>query len=453
MLRTLVLLALLFYAQLGVATTPPNQERKIPAAQLAYDVRGQFWHAWSAYKEYAWGHDGLKPLSKGFYDLYDVPFYVTAVDALDSMILMGFDDEAAKTQEFIRQHLSFDKDVFVKCSDFSSHVLGGLIAGFQSTGDEKLLNLAEDLANRLLPAFKSATGMPYVYVNLKTGAVKGEENEPADIGSLLLELGTMTALTGQAKYYNTAKIALLQLYETRSENGLLGEKIDVTTGVWTTTTSRLSGESRSYFDNLVRCALFFGDEDCRIMWTSGIEAVNKYLADTTSAGLWFGEADMKTGKRTKTVSCQTNALFPAALALAGDVSRAEVLQKSTRSIWNHFGIAPDEIDYRTMEVVSPGYRLSPEAMESAYFLYQYTFDADYLSMGKDLLDSLRTHCRLPEGFAGLSNVITREKSDRMESHFLSGTLKYLFLLFEPPETLEFKKVMFNSAGHPFRKTW
>ena len=189
------------------------------------------------------------------------------------------------------------------------------------------------------------------------------------------------------------------------------------------------------------------------MWSSGTEAVNNYLADSTATGIWFGEADMKTGKRTKRVSSGIDAFFPAALALSGDVARAEILERTTRALWNRYGIAPHQIDYRTMEVISPSYDLNPRAIESAYVLYQYTYDADYLGIGKEILDSLRTYCRVEEGFAGLSDVIAREKADRMESHFLSGTLKYLLLLFEPPETLEFRKVMFNSVGHPFRKTW
>jgi len=39
---------------------------------------------------------------------------MTPVDALDTMILMGLQDEAAKTRKYITQNLSFDKDIYVQ---------------------------------------------------------------------------------------------------------------------------------------------------------------------------------------------------------------------------------------------------------------------------------------------------------------------------------------------------
>jgi hypothetical protein len=34
------------------------------SAKIASEVRQEFLHAWNGYKQYAWGHDDLKPLSK-----------------------------------------------------------------------------------------------------------------------------------------------------------------------------------------------------------------------------------------------------------------------------------------------------------------------------------------------------------------------------------------------------
>jgi hypothetical protein len=34
--------------------------------EMANRVREEFLHAWNAYKQYAWGHDELKPLSKSY---------------------------------------------------------------------------------------------------------------------------------------------------------------------------------------------------------------------------------------------------------------------------------------------------------------------------------------------------------------------------------------------------
>ena len=56
---------------------------------MAFQVRSEFLYAWNAYKQYAWGHDELKPLSKGHHDWYSKSLLMTPVDALDTMILMG----------------------------------------------------------------------------------------------------------------------------------------------------------------------------------------------------------------------------------------------------------------------------------------------------------------------------------------------------------------------------
>src|SRR5215471_11721413 len=75
---------------------------------MAKQVRTEFLYAWNAYTQYAWEHDELKPLSRGYHDWYSSSLYMTPVDALDTMVLMGLSDEADKTRELIAQNLSFD---------------------------------------------------------------------------------------------------------------------------------------------------------------------------------------------------------------------------------------------------------------------------------------------------------------------------------------------------------
>lgn len=166
--------------------------------KLQAEVRAEFLHAWNGYKKYAWGHDDLKPLSKTYHDWYAEPLLMTPVDSLDTMILMGLKEEANSTREYIARNLSFDKDISVQNFEITIRLLGGLISSYQMTGDKRLLNLAEDLGNRLLPVFESPTGIPYRYVNLKTGKVRGNVTNPAESGTLLIEFGTLSKLTKAA---------------------------------------------------------------------------------------------------------------------------------------------------------------------------------------------------------------------------------------------------------------
>src|SRR5207244_8171147 len=130
---------------------------------------------------------------------------MTPVDALDSLYLLGFKDEADKTREYIAKNLSFDKDIYVQNFEITIRLLGGLESSYQLTGDKRLLALAEDLGTRLLPVFESPTGLPYRYVNLKTGKVRGDITNPAEAGTLLIEFGTLAKLVHKPVFYDKAK--------------------------------------------------------------------------------------------------------------------------------------------------------------------------------------------------------------------------------------------------------
>jgi ER degradation enhancer, mannosidase alpha-like 2 len=422
-------------------------------AEMADRVRQEFRHAWEGYKQYAWGHDALQPLSKSAHDWYGVPLLMSQVDALDTMVLMGMDDEAAKTREYIAKNLSFDRDIYVKNFEITIRLLGGLLSSYQLTGDKRLLALGDDLGTRLLPAFDSPTGMPYVYVNLKTGAVRGAVTNPAEVGTLLIEFGTLSKLSGKAVFYEKAKRALVELYDRRSPIGLVGASINVRTGEWTDPLSHIGGGIDSYYEYLLKAWLLFDDKDCERMWKASVEAVNKYLADESPSGFWYGQANMNTGARTGTNFGSLDAFFPGTLALSGDLARARKLEDSAYKMWTAFGIEPEAMNYTTMKIAHDGYELRPEIIESAYYLRYFTHDPRYLEMGRTFLDSLTRYCRTDVAYAALSDVEKKTKKDEMESFFFAETLKYLYLLFAPANTLDLGTVVFNTEAHPIRRTW
>ncbi|MEY2483917.1 MAG: degradation enhancer, mannosidase alpha-like 2, partial [Verrucomicrobiota bacterium] len=230
------------------------------AREVADRVKTELLHAWNSYERYAWGHDALKPLSKTAHDWYGQSLLMTPVDALDTLILMKLDAEADKARALITSELSFDRDIYVKNFEITIRLLGGLLSGYQLTGDKRLLTLAEDLGNRLLPAFNSPTGLPYVFVNLRTGQVRDPVSNPAETGTLLLEFGTLSKLTGNPVFYDKAKRALVETYKRRSPIGLVGSAINVETGAWTDNDSHVSGGIDSYYEYLWKCWLLFGDK-------------------------------------------------------------------------------------------------------------------------------------------------------------------------------------------------
>jgi len=102
---------------------------------MAGRIKSEFLHAWNNYERYAWGHDALKPLSKTPHDWYGQSLQMTPVDALDTLVLMKLDSEADKARALIASDLSFDRDLYVKNFEITIRLLGGLLSGYQLTGD------------------------------------------------------------------------------------------------------------------------------------------------------------------------------------------------------------------------------------------------------------------------------------------------------------------------------
>ena len=454
------LLALLFLlSTLMLAPQPARADEAKDArvdagesARLAADVKAEFLHAWQGYRRYAWGHDDLAPLSRKPYDWYGDSLLMTPVDALDTLVLMGFTKDADDVRELIATKLDFDKDVYVKNFEITIRLLGGLLSGYQMTGDARLLAKAEDLGTRLLPAFDSPTGLPWVEVNLRTGKTRNPLTNPAETGTLLLEFGTLARLTNKPVFYDRAKRALVETFKRRSKLDLVGSSIDVRSGEWTDRESHVSGGIDSYYEYLWKCWRLFGDEDCLAMWKTSVAAIHAHLADEVEGALWYGYADMDSGKRTHTTWGALDAFFPALLALSGDVPRAARLQDSSYRMWRINGIEPEVYDYRSGAIPYPGYALRPEIVESAYYLSHYTRDPKYLAMGRTMFRDFVKHCRTDAGYAALANVVTKQKKDRMESFVFAETFKYYYLLFAP-RALDFDAVTFNTEAHPLRATW
>ncbi|MFL6584448.1 MAG: glycoside hydrolase family 47 protein [Chthoniobacterales bacterium] len=418
---------------------------------MAERVKAEFEHAWRNYERFAWGHDALKPLSQTPHDWYGETLLMTPVDALDTLILMKLDAEADKTRELIVKELSFDHDIYVKNFEVTIRLLGGLLSSYELTNDQRLLDLAQDLGRRLLPVFDSPTGLPYVMVNLRTGAVRDPVTNPAETGTLLLEFGTLSKLTNQPVFYDKAKRALVETFKRRSPLGLVGSSINVETGEWVDPETHISGGIDSYYEYLWKCWLLFKDQDCLEMWRASIPSAHRYLADEVNGSLWYGYADMRTGKRTKTCYGALDAFFPGLLALSGDLDRARRLQASSFKMWKLHGIEPEVYDYKAKRIVARAYHLRPEIVESTYYLYHCTRAPEYQRMGEVLFKDFVSYCRTENGYAALSDVVTKAKKDEMESFALAETFKYFYLLFAPPGTVNLDDVVFNTEAHPLKK--
>ena len=432
-------------------TTSPAQHLSDAAKKLQCDVIiDACRYAWKGYKQYANGFDALMPISKKGQNWYSSSLLMTPVDAFDTFYLLKMQYEANEAKKMIFEGLSFKKDMDVQLFEVSIRFLGGLLSSYELDGDHRFLNLAKDLGKRLLPAFNSPTGMPYRYVNLQTGKTRDPLSNPAEIGTYLLEFGKLTQYTGDSVYYKTAKKASFEVFKRRSKIGLVGTVIDVNTGNWVNTESQIGARIDSYYEYLYKAWLLFGDQDCKAAWENSNDAIIKYIYVKTDKGAFFTRVDMNTGQERQPLYGALDAFYAGILTLSGNLALAQNIQQGNTYMWVKFHIEPEEFNFRTDSVTSPGYPLRPENLESCFYLYRATKDEQYLRMGKRMTDDILSKCKTPIGFAALKDVRTLEMEDSMESFFFAETLKYDYLIFAPESTLDLRKIVFTTEAHPLK---
>jgi hypothetical protein len=418
--------------------------------EMCDKVKAAVQHAWKGYKDYAWGADDLKPLTKTPKNWYNKSMLMTPVDAFDTFTLLGLSAEAKEAKELILTKLNFNIDNDVQVFEITIRLLGGLITAYELDGDKKFLTLAKNLANRLMPAFKSKTGMPYRFVHLQTGKVRDGINNPAEIGTLMMEFGKLSKITGDKKYYNAAKKGMIYVYNHRSTLGLVGEQIDVQTGKWVNSRSHIGAYIDSYYEYLYKSWLLFGDKDFKIAFDVHNAAIKKHLISKTDKGWFMHQVDMNTGKIVGTNYGALEAFYAGLCAFAGDVETGRKIQEANYYMWTRFNIEPEEFDFKADTITSAYYILRPENLESAFYMYRLTGELKYLWQGKVMVESIIDHCKNDVGFASLKNVQTFEKTNSMESFFFGETLKYAYFIFAPESALDFKKVVLTTEAHPFK---
>ena len=205
-------------------------------------------------------------------------FSLTLIDVLDTFVVLGDPPAFQHAVRDVIDWVSFDVNTKPQVFEVTIRALGGLLSGhiFASKPGQpfylpwyrgQLLNLAHDLGERLLPAFATPTGLPYARVrhppmltrtltdtqeklNLRHGVEKGESLNTCSLftlrsrssclrkfvgtagaGSLILEFATLSRLTGDERFEKAAYKAYFALWNRRSDIGLVGNTINIWTGV------------------------------------------------------------------------------------------------------------------------------------------------------------------------------------------------------------------------------
>ncbi|XP_004970138.3 alpha-mannosidase I MNS4 isoform X3 [Setaria italica] len=319
--------------------------------------------------------------------------------------------------------------------------------------DDQLLNLAADLAQRLLPAFDTPTGIPFGSVNLKYGVDENESKitSTAGGGTLTLEFGILSRLTNNTVFERVTKNSVRGIWSRRSKLNLVGAHINVFTGEWTQKDAGIGTSIDSFYEYLLKAYLLFGDEEYLYIFQEAYKAAMHYLHHDP----WYVEVNMNSGATVWPLFNSLQAFWPGLQVLAGDVDPAIRTHAAFFSVWKKYGFTPEGFNLATSTVQNGqrSYPLRPELIESTYWLFKATRDYRYLDVGRDILASLQYGARCPCGYCHISDVETHKQDDHMESFFLAETVKYLWLLFDlaagPDNIVENGpyKYIFSTEGH------
>lgn len=457
------------------------------------EVRDLFNFAHESYLQKGYPYDELRPIAcipktRNFEDPEDQitndvlgNFSISLVDSLTTLAVMNDRPKFAEMVKLVEDTFpnKFDIDSTVQVFETTIRIVGGLVsAHLYATdpskkvylGDEyhgSLLQLAKDMADRLLPSYLTLTGLPVPRINLRTkfDPITIDlvfENNVAAMASPIFEFTMLSYLTLDSKYAEVTRYAMNKTWALRSELQLLPMSFNPQTGQCYSQISGIGASIDSFYEYALKGALLFNDDGLLKIWQDAYNALN-----TNSRADWFYTNVQSTSGQLQTLWVDSlSAFFPGLQVLAGDVEDAILKHMLTLKLWNTFGGVPERWEFKTLipfesetgfdsrELKSfiplEWYPLRPEFVESTYFLYRATKDPFYLNVGVAILESLQSRFKYDCGFGGLQDVTTGEPQDRMETFVLSETLKYLYLLFDVDNELHKSRdnVIFSTEAHP-----
>jgi mannosyl-oligosaccharide alpha-1,2-mannosidase len=443
-------------AVLLVAAAPPKPASSSDWRALGEDVRREMRWAWAQYREHAWGKDQIKPISGGFesFPLKNHHLGLTIVEALDTLWIMGLDDEFRDGVEWVKGNLDFDVDGEVSVFETAIRLVGGLLSAFHACGDPVLLAKARDCADRLLPSFAaSPLGIPHRYINLRTGALRGPVTNPAETGTFIPEFGFLGRATGDDRYRVAAKRALVSMFERRSNIGLLADAMDCVTGEWKSRRATIGPPSDSYYEYLWDGWDLLGDRDCLRMYRACTAAILEHQAQWQPGGhILFVDVDFETGQRLSWIQDELASFYGGLLAQGGATREGAAYTRAWASVQRRFGILPEELDASTGKAISVTNALRPELADAALNLWLLDRREEWREIARQHYLAMKRWNKAHYGYATIADVTATPKlqSDHCPGYWWSEQMKYYYLIFADTPRVDYRRLYLSTEGNVLR---
>ncbi|KAK4230539.1 mannosyl-oligosaccharide 1,2-alpha-mannosidase [Podospora fimiseda] len=272
-----------------------RRERVVEAMELS----------WDAYERYAWGQDEFHPITKTGRQMAPKGLGWIIIDSLDTLMLMNLTSRLTHAREWLANSLTWDQDQDVNTFETTIRMLGGLLsAHYLSTeypqlapiqdddrgkpGEDLYLEKAKDLADRLMAAFESPSGVPYASVNLAEykGIISHADmgaSSTAETTTLQLEFKYLAKLTGEKDFWDKAERVMELVDDNGARDGLVPIFIYATTGKFHGENIRLGSRGDSYYEYLIKQYLQTNKKEpiYEEMWREALQGVRKHLVTYT----------------------------------------------------------------------------------------------------------------------------------------------------------------------------
>ncbi|KEZ44269.1 Glycosyl hydrolase family 47 [Scedosporium apiospermum] len=265
-------------------------------------VARAFEQSWDAYERYAWGYDEYHPVSKGRRNMAPKGLGWIIIDSLDTMMIMNQTERLSHAREWLQNTLTWDQDQDVNTFETTIRMLGGLLsAHYLSTefpnmapvakdagGEDLYLEKAKDLADRLMVAFDSDSGIPFASVNLGTlqpipSHADNGASSTAETATLQLEFKYLAKLTGEKFYWDKVEKVIKVIDDNGAEDGLVPIYIYPDSGKFKGRNVRLGSRGDSYYEYLIKQYLQTNKAEpiYEEMWDQALEGVRRHLITYT----------------------------------------------------------------------------------------------------------------------------------------------------------------------------
>ncbi|GLT28719.1 hypothetical protein SLA2020_036300 [Shorea laevis] len=434
-------------------------------------VKEAMLHAWTSYEKYAWGKDELQPQTKDGVDSFG-GLGATLIDSLDTLYIMGLQEQFQRAREWVANSLDFNKDYEASVFETTIRVLGGLLSAYDLSGDNVFLEKARDIADRLLPAWNTPSGIPYNRINLRNGGPRnpgwtGGNSILADSGTEQLELIALSQRTKDPKYQQKAENVIKELRKIFPDDGLLPIYINPHTGATAYSTITFGAMGDSFYEYLLKVWIQGNKTEAvqhyREMWEISMKGFQSLIRRTKSSS--FAYLCEKTGDSLTDKMDELACFAPGMLALGsfgyGPEEAEKFLSLAEELAWTCYNfyqstptkLAGENYFFHSGEHMSVGTSwniLRPETVESLFYLWRLTGNKTYQEWAWNIFQAFERNSRIETGYVGLKDVTTGSKDNMMQSFFLSETLKYLYLLFSPPSVISLDEWVFNTEAHPLK---